>query len=46
MPLNRAAIIALVVAIAALLALVFIAGWADDKAPPGSQGRGTVTRTR
>jgi hypothetical protein len=46
MPVNRAAIIALVVAITALLAIVFIAGWADDKAPPESQGRGTVTQTR
>ena len=43
---NRAALIAVVVAIAALLAIVFIAGWADDKAPPGSQGRGTVTQVR
>jgi hypothetical protein len=46
MPMKRAAIIAFVVAIAALLAIVFIAGWANDKAPPGSQGRGTVTQTR
>jgi hypothetical protein len=37
----RAAILLAVVA--ALVVLVFALGWADDKAPPGSTGRGTVT---
>jgi hypothetical protein len=29
--------------VAALIAVLFVSGWADDKAPPGSQGRGQVT---
>jgi hypothetical protein len=41
---NRARIIIVVVAIAAIVFLVFVSGWADDKAPPGSKGRVQVTR--
>jgi hypothetical protein len=41
---NRARIIIVVVAIAAIVFLVFVTGWADDKAPAGSKGRVEVTR--
>jgi hypothetical protein len=37
---NRAGIIIIAVAFAALVILVFVTGWADDKAQPGSTGRG------
>jgi hypothetical protein len=30
-------------AVAAVVILMFATGWADDKAPPGSQGRVPVT---
>jgi flagellar biosynthesis/type III secretory pathway M-ring protein FliF/YscJ len=29
--------------VAAIVVVVFVSGWADDKAPPGSQGRAKVT---
>jgi hypothetical protein len=38
-------IIVVVVAVAAIVILVFVSGWADDKAQPGSTGRVKVTRT-
>jgi hypothetical protein len=41
---NRARIIVVVVAVAAILILVFVTGWANDKARPGSTGRGQVIR--
>jgi hypothetical protein len=41
---NRAWIIAFVVAVAAIVILVFAAGWADDEAQPRSTGRVTVTQ--
>jgi hypothetical protein len=31
--------------VAAIVIVVFAAGWADDKARPGSTGRAPVTRT-
>jgi hypothetical protein len=39
---NRARIIIVVVAVAAIVILAFVTGWADDKAQPGSTGRGQV----
>lgn len=41
---NGARIIIVVVAVAAIVILVFVTGWADDKARPGSTGRVPVTR--
>jgi hypothetical protein len=38
-------IIVFVVAVAAIVALVFASGWANDKAKPGSTGRVKVTQT-
>ena len=38
-PVN--AIVGLVVIVAVVL-VVFLSGWADDKAKPGTRGRGTV----
>jgi hypothetical protein len=35
------AIVGLVVIVAVVL-VVFLSGWADDKAEPGTRGRGTV----
>ena len=31
--------------VAAVLVLILVSGWADDRAKPGSTGRGQVTRT-
>jgi hypothetical protein len=42
--LNRTRIV-VVVAVAAVVILVFAAGWANDRARPGSTGRGQVTQT-
>jgi hypothetical protein len=36
-------IILILAAIAVVVALIFVTGWADDKAQPGSTGRGQVT---
>jgi hypothetical protein len=36
-------IILILAAIAVVVALLFVTGWADDKAKPGSTGRGQVT---
>jgi hypothetical protein len=44
-PANAARIIIFVVAVAASVIVMFVTGWADDKAPPGSKGRATVTYT-
>ena len=41
---GRSLLIA-VVLVAALIAVVFLTGWADDKATPGTRGRGTVNTT-
>jgi hypothetical protein len=38
--------IVLLLAVAAILIVVFAAGWADDRATPGSRGRGQVTPTQ
>jgi hypothetical protein len=32
------------VVVAAIVALVFVTGWVDDRAPVGSKGRVSVTR--
>ncbi len=37
-------VVIFVVAVAAILIVMFVTGWADNKAPPGSTGRGTVTQ--
>ena len=42
---NTARIVVVVVAVAALVMLIFVTGLADDKAPPGSGGRMPVTET-
>jgi hypothetical protein len=36
-------VIIFVVAVAAIVIAMFVTGWADDKAPSGSQGRVPVT---
>jgi hypothetical protein len=41
---NRARIIIVVVAVAAVVILTFVTGWANDDARPGSIGRGQVTQ--
>jgi hypothetical protein len=42
-PANIARIIIVVAAVAAIVIVMFVTGAADDKAPPGSQGRVPVT---
>ena len=42
-PRNTAQIIVFVVAVAAIVIVMFATGWADDKAPSGSGGRVPVT---
>jgi putative effector of murein hydrolase LrgA (UPF0299 family) len=44
-PANTARIIIFVVAVAATVIVMFVSGWADDKAPSGSGGRVPVTDT-
>jgi hypothetical protein len=44
-PANSVRIIIFVVAVAAVVIVMFVTGWADDKAPPGSGGRVPVTDT-
>ena len=34
----------MLVVVAAIVALAFVTGWADDRAPAGSKGRVPVTR--
>jgi hypothetical protein len=45
MPANTVRIIVVVVAVAAVVTVMFITGLADDRAPPGSGGRAPVTHT-
>ena len=45
LPAIPARIIIFVVAVAAVVILMFVTGWADDKAPSGSKGRVPVTHT-
>jgi hypothetical protein len=45
---NIAGLVVVVAAVAAIAVVMFATGWADDKAPPGSGGRGgpvSVTST-
>jgi hypothetical protein len=42
---NTTRLIVFLCAVAAAVILMFVTGWADDKAPPGSQGRVPVTDT-
>lgn len=42
---NAARPILFLVAVAAVVAVMFVTGWADDKAPPDSQGRVPVGDT-
>ena len=42
-PGSTARIIIALVVLAAIVLVVFAAGWADDRASPGSQGRTRVT---
>jgi putative effector of murein hydrolase LrgA (UPF0299 family) len=44
-PANTARIIIFVVAVAATVIVMFVSGWADDKAPSGSGGRVPVKDT-
>jgi hypothetical protein len=44
-PANTARLIMFVVAVAAVVIVIFVTGLADDKAPPGSGGRVPVTHT-
>jgi hypothetical protein len=44
-PSHTARIIIFVIAVAAVVILIFVLGWADDNAPCGSKGRVTVTHT-
>ena len=44
-PGNIARIIIFALGVAAILIVMFATGLADDKAPPGPQGRATVTST-
>jgi hypothetical protein len=44
-PASPARIIIFVVAVAAVVILMLVTGWADDKAPSGSKGRVPVTHT-
>jgi hypothetical protein len=44
-PANTARIVIFVVAVAAIVVVMFVTGLADDKAPPGSGGRVPVTHT-
>jgi hypothetical protein len=45
-PIVRASLIRIViiaVVVTAMVVAVFVTGWADDRAEPGSRGRGQVT---
>jgi len=44
-PANTARIVIFVVAVAAIVVVMFVTGLADDKASPGSGGRVPVTHT-
>jgi hypothetical protein len=43
MRLHTTGIVILVVTVAVLVVGIFVTGWADDGAPPGSGGRAPVT---
>jgi hypothetical protein len=43
-PRGSIRIIVFVAVVAAIVILIFVSGWADDNAQPGSTGRVTVTR--
>jgi hypothetical protein len=45
MPVNTVRLLIVVAAIAAIVVVMFVTGWADDRAPGGSQGRVPVTNT-
>ncbi len=45
MPANTIRVVIFVVAVAAIVIVMFVTGWADDKAPPGSGGRVPVPET-
>ena len=45
MPANTIRIVIFVVAVAAIVIVMFVTGWADDKASPGSGGRVPVPET-
>jgi Tfp pilus assembly protein PilO len=40
---NTARIIIALLVVVAIVALAFVSGWADDRAPAGSKGRVPVT---
>jgi hypothetical protein len=42
---HRIRILLAALVVVAILIVAFATGWADDKAKPGSKGRGTVTTT-
>lgn len=42
---NTARVIVFVVALAAVVIVMLVTGWADDRAPAGSKGRVPVTYT-
>jgi hypothetical protein len=42
---NATRLITFLVAVAAVVIIMFVTGWADDKAEPGSQGRVPVGDT-
>ncbi len=44
MPANAVQALIFVVAVAAILIVMFVTGWAGKEAPPGSTGRATVTQ--
>jgi hypothetical protein len=44
LPASTGRIIIFVVAVAAVVIVMFVTGWADDKAPSGSKGRVPVTQ--
>jgi hypothetical protein len=42
-PRSAVRILIFLALVAAIIAVMFVAGWADDHAPPGSKGRVPVT---
>jgi hypothetical protein len=45
MPANTVRLVIVVVAVAAIVTVIFVTGLADDRAPAGSGGRVPVTHT-
>jgi hypothetical protein len=39
MPANTARLLLAILVVAAIVLVMFVTGWADDRAPPGSTGR-------